>query len=280
MNVYFDNPTNSIAINRVVSNLERYMPENLERTNKENADLIILHVYGRHNHVAREVRSILEQGKQYAIVQYAMKSTRNPDPKDWMPIWDKAKVVWSYYDLPTPNLYLFPLAADPNVFFQVKLDKDFLVGTLGTKTCYGAECFGEVHLAAYQVRGKVVHVGEKFGENPIVTHYSNISDEELRLVYNRCNWFSSLRRKEGFEVTAIEALLCGTRPIMFASPDYLRWFDGLVQFIPEDTVGRTVGHLRDILRGTGPVTDAEIEETKKRFNWERIIKEFWKRCTN
>jgi len=281
MKVYFDNPTNSIAIDRVVLNLERYMPEGSARTpDKEAADLVILHVYGRRDHVAREAQSILEQGKQYAIVQYAMKSTRNPNPKDWMPIWDKAKVVWSYYDLPTPNLYLAPLAADPKIFFPVEAEKDFLVGTLGAKACYGAECFGEVHLAAYQVRGKVVHVGEKPNENPIVTYYSYISDEELRLVYNKCNWFSALRRKEGFEMTAIEALLCGTRPIMFASPDYVRWFNGLAKFIPETTVSKTVKCLRDILGGEDcPVTKDEIEETKRRFNWERIIKGFWERIT-
>lgn len=278
MKIYFDSSANSIAIDRVVSNLEQYMPEGLARTDKETADLIILHVHGNNNHIAREAQSILGQGKQYVVIQYAMKSTRNPNPRDWMSIWDKAKVVWSYYDLPTPNLYLAPLAADPKTFYRVESEKDFLVGTLGVKVCYGAECFGEVHLSAYQVRGKVVHVGEKPNENPIVTYYANISDEELRLVYNRCNWFSALRRKEGFEVTAIEALLCGTRPIMFASPDYIRWFDGLAKFIPEDTVGKTVKRLRDTLRETSPVTDAEIEETKKRFDWERIIKGFWERC--
>jgi hypothetical protein len=281
MNIYFDSNANSIAIDRVISNLELYMPDGFTRVpDRESADLIILHAWGRNDHILRDTQLIMEQKKQYAVIQYAMKSTRNPDPKDWMPIWNNAKLVWSYYDLPASNLYLAPFAADPNTFFRVKgTEKKFLVGTLGAKQYYKAECFGEVHLAAFQKKGKVAHVGEKPNENPIVTYYSDISDEELRMVYNQCNWFSALRRIEGFEVVAIEALLCGTRPIMFGSPDYVRWFDGLAKFIPERAVGKTVKSLRDVLGGeTWPVTDAEIEETKRRFNWKNIIEGFWERC--
>ena len=279
MKIYLDNPTDSIAINRVVENLEKYMT-GVRVSDKADADLIVLHVFGRNHHVLRETESILKSGKKYAIIQYAMKSTRNPNPSDWKPIWDGAKVVWSYYDLPTPNLYLAPLASEPSVFYPVDIEKNFVVGTLGVRACYSSECFGEVHLAAHQSVGKVVHVGEKPNENPIVTYYSGISNDELRLVYNRCNWFSALRRKEGFEIPAIEALLCGVRPIMFDTPDYRRWFDGLAKFIPENSVEGTVKSLRDTFRGeTWPVTEADIEETKLRFNWEKSIKGFWE-CIN
>ena len=279
MKLYFDNPTKSIAIDRVVENLERYMTDDRVH-DKAQADLIILHVYGRHDHVEREVRSIIDSGRQYAIIQYALKSTRNPSPKDWKNIWDDAAVVWSYYELPTPNLYHAPLAASPETFYPTKIKKEFLVGTLGVKECYESECFGEVHLAAFQAVGKVVHVGEKLNENPIVTYYSGLTDEELRQTYNKCKWFATLRRKEGFEIPAIEALLCGVRPIMFDTPIYRQWFDGLAKFIPEKDTTKTVKSLRDLFKGEiSRVTPAEIEETKKRFNWEKSIKGFLERCT-
>jgi hypothetical protein len=275
MKTYFDNLTDSIAIDRVVTNLERYLPVGITRTaNRKEADLVILHVYGRRDHILRDVKYILENGKQYAIVQYAIKSTRNPNPDDWRFIWDNAKAVWSYYDLPTLNLYCAPLAADPDIFYTQEGKKDYLVGTLGI--CYQAECFGEVHMAAFQARGRVVHVGPKFGANPNVDIISNIDDDELRGVYNGCNWFACLRRKEGFEVPAIEALLCGARPIMFES--YRKWFDGLAEFIPEGTPGQVVQSLGRILKGpVKPVTSDEIEEVKKRFDWKRTIDGFWDR---
>jgi hypothetical protein len=280
MKFYFDNPTNSFAIDRVVTNLEKYMPDGLVRiASKQEADLIILHVFGRNHHITREAQSILGQRKQYAVIQYALKSTRNPDPKDWEILWGNAKIVWSYYDL-GDNFYHAPLAADPEVFYKMDLDRNYLVGTLGVKECYQAECFGEVHLAAFQAQGKVIHVGEQFISNPAVRYVSGISDKELNEIYNQCNWFACLRRKEGFEVTTVEALLCGARPIMFDTPNYRQWFDGLVEFIPESSVEKTVSNLRRIFRGKPhPVTEDEIEEIKRRFNWKKIIEGFWQRCT-
>jgi hypothetical protein len=280
MKIYFDNPTKSIAIDRVVLNLERYMPTEFIRVaTREEADLIILHVFGRNNHVTKDTESILNSGKKYAVIQYAIKSTRNPDSKDWKTIWDNAQVVWSYYNL-GGNFYHAPLAADPDIFINKNnTNKDYLIGSLSVKECYHAECIGEVHLATFKARGKAIHIGEVLVPNPAVTYVSNISDLELVDVYNNCHWFSCLRRKEGFEVTAIEALLCGARPIMFDTPNYRQWFDGLVEFIPESSVRDTSKHLARVILGEPkPVTDSEIEEIKRRFNWKLIIEGFWKKC--
>jgi hypothetical protein len=186
----------------------------------------------------------------------------------------------SYYDLPpADNFYHAPLAADPEWFYKTDTEKEYLVGTLGVKECYQAECFGEVHLAAFQAQGKIIHVGEQLIPNPAVKYVSNINDKTLSEIYNKCKWFACLRRKEGFEVTAVEALLCGTRPIMFDTPNYRQWFDGLAEFIPEGSVEEVVANLRHIFKSEPrSVTDDEIKETKKRFNWKTIIKGFWKRC--
>jgi hypothetical protein len=72
--------------------------------------------------------------------------------------------------------------------------------------------------------------------------------------------------------------MCGTRPIVFDTPNYRQWFDGLAEFVPECTPGELSGRLkRLLLTGPKPVTEQEVEETKNRFNWERIINEFWNR---
>lgn len=284
MKTYFDQPgTTSFAIERAVKALWSFMPIGMERVQREEADLIVLHVFGRNEHKTREAQEILKQGKKYAVIQYALKSTRNPDPKDWKTLWDGAKVVWSYYNLSKyiKNFYHAPFAADPTFFFPQEAKKDYLVGTLGIESSFEAECFGEVHLAAYQAGGKVVHVGKLPGENPIVDVYLSelVNDDDLCAIYNRCHWFSALRRKEGFEMTAVEALLCGTRPIMFGTENYRQWFGGLAEFIPERGVDETVRMLKKIFKGKPrPVTDDEIKEVRKRFDWYTSITGFWERC--
>jgi len=282
MNVYYDRP-NSRGIGRVIDNLEKYIPKDITLSSREDADIIVLHVVGRNIHITAEAQEILKQGKKYVVIQYAWKSTRNPEASDWKLLWDNAHLVWSYYDLKkyVGNFYHAPIAADPNIFYKQEEEKKYMVGTLGDIKCYKVECFGEVHLAAYYQMGKVIHVGQPFNHDPIVDFIKDISDDDLRKIYNQCKWFSALRRKDGFELPAVEAILCGTRPIMFDTPNYRQWFDGLVEFIPEGSVGDTVFRLSKLFKSrNNPVTDSDIIEVKKRFNWEIIAKGFWERCTN
>jgi hypothetical protein len=280
MRVYYNVGFDSWGLNRVVMELERYLPSDFQTTGDfDSADLTVLHVVGRRDHILRDVHRILQDGKKYAIIQYAFQSTRNPNPGDWLEIWDNAHVVWSYYDLSqyVKNFYHAPLASNSDVFYKQDAEKKYIVGTNGN--CYKAECIGEAHLAAWEVNGRAIHMGEKFGDNPIVDYVTNISDDDMRLFYNQCVHFSSLRRKDGFEMPAIEALLCGVRPIMFDTPNYRQWFDGLADFIPECGIGETAGRLKRLFKAEpSPVTNEDIEEVKRRFNWERSVKGFWERC--
>jgi len=282
MKIYFARPE-SRAVGRVITNLERYLPAgNTIVPDMDEADLVVLHVAGKNIHTTEAAQRILAQGKQYAVIQYAFLTTRNKDPNDWKKLWDGAKVVWSYYDLSAyiTRFYHAPIAADQDLFFRTNDEKKYTVGTLGDDGSYRIECFGEVHLAAFQVGGNVAHVGNLIGTYSNVDRLANISDDELRTFYNRCNWFSALRRVEGFEMGVVESLLCGTRPIVFDNPNYRRWFDGLVKFISEKSVGNILSELRNVLRETPqPVTDEEIEEVKRRFDWNKIITGFWERCT-
>ena len=256
-----------------------YLPASAElAANPSEADLVVMHVTGKKEHRTLEAQEYIKQGKSYAVIQYAMKSTCNPNPADWMPLWNGAKVVWSYYDLPAPNFYRAPLGAGSDLFYRQDLEKKYVVGTVGN--CFQAECIGEVHLAVWQASGRAVHVGEPFDKSPIVDYVSNVDDDALRGIYNSCTHFSSLRRKEGFEMPAVEALLCGVRPIMFDTPNYRQWFDGLAEFIPEAGIAETVASLKKIFKSKPkPVTDKEIEETKNRFDWKRSVEGFWEQCT-
>jgi hypothetical protein len=279
LKAYFGTKLNSFGLSRVINALLKYLPSDIESSNEKDSDLIILHVTGRNEHVTAQAQKILNEGKSYAVIQYVLQSSRNPDPKDWYKLWSGAKVVWSYYNLKNhiENFYHAPLGSNPNIFYKEKSDKKYIVGTNGN--CYKAECVGEVQLATWQVGGKALHIGERFNSDPFVDYVSNPSDDAFRKLYNLCNYFSALRRKDGFEIVAVESLLSGTRPIMFDTPNYRQWFDGLVEFIPEASVGETVGNLKRLFKKSPkPVTDDEINEVKNRFDWEKIVKGFWKQC--
>lgn len=277
MKVYYDLGFRSNGIERVIHALDKYTISPIEKVSSESeADLIVLHVVGRHDHVGMKINQIIEQGKHFAIIQYSLQSTRNPDPNDWVEYWNKADLVWSYYDLGQycNRFYHAPLAAEPEVFYLENKEKKYLVSTTGDT--YKIECIGEVRYATWNAIGKTAHLGHKLDTDPNTDYFEDITDDELRGVYNSSKWCSSLRRKDGFELGAVEALMCGTKPIMFDTPNYRQWFDGLVKFVPECSPGELSGRLKRIfLDGFDTVSKEEIQETKNRFDWKKIINGFW-----
>lgn len=281
MNIFYGSSSSTAwSVSRIISKLDEYLPEGMIRVHRiEEADLVVLHVTGRNEHTTHYAQDLHLQGKQYAVIQYSLKSTRNPDPRDWAQLWKRAKVVWSYYDLKEyiDGFYHAPLGAGSNLFYPQEVEKKYIIGSIGNT--YRAECIGEVQLAAWKAKGRVVHIGDRFGENPIVDYYSNITDDEMRIIMNSCKYFSALRRKEGFEMQAVEALLCGIRPIMFDTPNYRQWFDGLAEFIPESSVIETGAYVQAVLKkDPRPVTKEDLFEIRSRFDWEQSVKGFWRRC--
>jgi hypothetical protein len=263
------------GVERIIGKINEYAPPGTELTQTEAyADLVIFHVTGRHDHVLADTRRVRANGQRYAICQYSLASTRNPNPRDWIEIWEHASPLWSYYDLRGyAEMYLAPLGADPNIFHPVEAAKDYLIGTLGI--AYKDECVGECQIAAHTLRGRSVHVGPNFNSNPMVDYLSDISDSDLCLTYNRCRWFGVLRRGDGFEMPAVEAILCGVRPIMFDKPNFRLWYAGTAEFIPEGDPASVVQDLVRVLKADRPITDAEIADARRRFDWEMIMKGLW-----
>jgi hypothetical protein len=278
MRVYFGSWF-SRGVNRVTFQLEKYMPDDFVLADDpDSADLEVIHINGRHDKNVRKAKEALANGRKYAVIQYVLQSCRNPNPEEWADLWDDAQVVWSYYDLKKwiPNFYHAPLAATDK-FYKEDVEKKYLIGTMGVEP--KSECFNEARLACYVAGGRMLHVGKKFAEDPIIDFVQDVSDDELRILYNQCEWFSVLRRADGFEIIGLEALQCGVRPIMFDTPNYRQWYGDFSKFIPEKSVGETVRDLTKVLQGEPSiVTDKEIEEIKRRFDWKTIIDGFWNKC--
>jgi hypothetical protein len=265
MNVSINPYHPSRAIARIEINLRAHLPSGMTWTEPDDADLIVLPVIGRHDHCVIWAKLFKEQGRKYAIIQLSLKSTRNPDPADWLELWQGAEVVWSYYFLPGKfNFYHAPLGADPAIFRPLNIERAYVVGTTGQYP--RAECLWEVEKAASGA-----------GQRMLKIH--SVSNEELNRQYNQCHYISGLRHKEGFELPAAEGMLAGARPILFDTPDFRQWYDGIAEFIPEGNFLATINHLTRLFQSDPvSVSNKEVMYARYRFDWKRIVSEFWGRC--
>lgn len=296
MRVYLTPPQPSLGLERIATALKRYAPEQVVFSPfPRDVDLTIIYAIGRRDHIQRDTEKILNRGHKYAVIQVCLKSTMAPRAKDWLDIWQRAQVVWSYYDLEYAianesddfddffnslhliNFYHSPLGADSSIFYPRLHAPRYVIATSGTNRLQ--ESIRECILAAREVNANVFHLGRQvdWGEN--VYSAAGISDEKLAHEYSRCQFVSGLRRTEGFELPAAEGLLCGARPIVFDTPDYRFNYREFAEYIKEGTRAEVVEQLVELFNaGPRPVTERELMEARYWFSWERVCGEFWRRC--
>ena len=288
MKVAFTLTPNSQGIFRVVDALGKYSPSEVEFVqSEEEADVVVMSVTGRRDKALAKLEDILSKNKKPVVIQYAVRSTQKPHTKEWSELWRKAHLTWSYYNLnlyceedsisPEFNFYHAPLGVESEVFsrkFEYSI-KDYVIAT--NSLSYLTESVREVIAAAARLNETVFYLGEEL-DIPNVTCRTSISDEELSYYYNHSIFVSGLRRKEGFELPAVEGLFCGARPIFFDQPHYRQWFNDFGIFIPETPREAVIDNLEDIFKNTyRPVSDEEIERANDIFNWKKIVPEFWRR---
>lgn len=288
MKVYLQPDTYSRGVVRVADALMQYAPPSIELVQKPwDADFEIIHVYGRHDTIERRIDMLERKRKPYAMIQYAIRSTIRPKTNDWIRMWERARLVWSYYDLPRLcdedlvsgefDFYYAPLGVDSEVFKETKHDeRRFIVGACSQHAL--AEGARECAFASKNVQKPMFFLGHELRRGPDVVCCQNISDEEVANYWSQCNFVSGLRRIEGFEFPVIEGGLCGARPIVFDRPHYRKWFNEFAVFIPEAPREEVIDSLTQIFKGKAvPLTDAEKGVILDRFNWSRIINGFWKK---
>ena len=310
MRVYLTPPQPSRGLDRIAHALRRYAPASVEVCEfPRNVDLTVIYAIGRRDHIERQCVDIWRQGKKYVIVQVCLRSTMSPRVDDWLQasdvglysegfegIWLNSHVIWSYYDLDQAcvddgwslehdgdsmfdrdQFYHAPLGADPDVFYPRDMPKQYTIATSGYNRLQ--ESIRECALAAGAVNGMVFHLGETRNWYDNIIYANGIDDLQLATRYSMCQFVSGLRRTEGFELPAVEGLLCGARPIVFDTPDY-RWnYHEFAEYVHEGSRAEVVEQLVELFkRGARPVGDAELAEARHWFNWERICGEFWNRC--
>jgi hypothetical protein len=271
----------SRAVDRVVKALVKYKPDNIHITSSvDDADLVVLHVIGRQDRTGKQIARL---NKPYAVIQYSLRSTMRPKTGGWLEIWEGANLVWSYLDLEMYcnedgeevdfNFYHSPLGCDPNVFYPSVAKRDYLIGF--SSQSYVTESAREIVLAAGD--RKIMFLGRELNRDH-VDCYQDVSDAVLASLYSRCKFVAGLRRTEGFELPALEGLLCGARPILFDCPHYRQWFDEYGIFIPEGSRDEVIASLQKIFDNPSEYHGPTIEQARQDFAWKPIIERFWLEC--
>jgi hypothetical protein len=254
---------------------------------QEEADVVLLYVIGKRDHIAREVHRLKGMGKKVVLLQCALRSTRDPDTMAWIDIWREADLVWSYYDLKqllkddghraTFNFYHSPLGVN-KVFKQHGVNKEYAIVTNGE--FFEAESYHEIWTAAEMAGVEVMHIGKVFDYYEAVTYIPHGGNRpRMSGYFSQCHYVSGLRRKEGFELPAAEGLVCGARPVLYDRPHYRKWFGDLAEYIPEEKPAEVIKNLvRLFSQPVRTVMPAEIEEARQRFDWQNITDELWRRC--
>lgn len=270
----------SLGIKRVVVALKRYRPDNVIIVETpEEADLHIVHMVGNGQKPA------CQTGRPYAMIQYCMRTTETPFAQDWIQLWQNARAVWSYYDLLSIALedgaetsgvrfYHAPLGVESVFKPSAPVRKCFLIGTSG----YIADTEGvrECAEVAMRLGRRQFHLGPNLGLGTNVMFATGLEDELVADFWSQCSFVAGLRRIEGFELPVLEALMCGSRPIVFDRPHYRQWFAEHAEYVPEVAPDELVEHLHAIMsRPVRAVTPAERSQVARTFDWQMITAGFW-----
>lgn len=281
-------PSNlSKAVHRIADALAKYAPPVVEIVpEKADADLAVLYAIG-FPEIAEWMDEADANGQRAVIAQLCLRTSQRASTADWLPLWKRAALVFSYYDLPTlteedgeawrgVNFLHSPLGVDGDVFKPSGRAKDFVIGTSG----YVAETEGvkECAEAARTVGRRMFHLGPDLHVGDNVKAREGLTDAQLAEYWSRCSYVAGLRRTEGFELPAVEAIACGSRPVMFDRPHYRKWFNGHADFIPEGSEREVTAALVDLFRSEPrPVGDEERQAVLWKFSWESIVSSFWTR---
>ena len=219
---------------------------------------------------------------KYVLFQYCLYTSDIESLAIWQAIFSQALMVVSYIDIPSVlkaanfNFHLTPWGVDTNIFYNYAQPRAKAILTTGWSRTQ--EAIVECYLAVRRSGKGMVNLGDDFNLGNGFTAFSRITDQELCKLYNDCEFVSGLRFKEGFEVSVIEGLACGCRPICFDLPIYKAWFGDLPQYVPHCRDSALVEKLEIILRyGTNPISEIEIQNVKDKFNWQTITDSFWKK---
>lgn len=274
----------SRAFLRVANALELYRPDTVSiAACQSECNFQLLHVISYD--AVEYARSLRARNIKYAVMQYCLGTTDQPDHSWWYELWKGAEIVWSYYDLSEDaqevgfNFYHAPLGVD-EVFIDHErqgLVRNRIV-TMGFVSGPSAEPIEEVWIAAARAGIDAIHIGPErvkgMDRYPDNWHAITPTDRDLAEIYSTSRWVSGMRHVEGFELPAAEGLVCGCMPIVFDQLTMRHWYRDRVQYVGECSGEELIGKLQAIFeRGIDKPVDRSIGV----FDWKSLCDGFWSR---
>ncbi len=303
----------SRAMTRVANAIKRYAPPNIVFVNSaEEADIQVLHVIDWCD-------EFLNWPRSYIAIQYCLETTSCKSVVDWSGFWAKSILTWSYYDLGrymervpaipcSERLFRAPLGADqvfqeharqllcrPHSLRVHGSGQRNLIVTSGYVSGPGAEAIEEVWSAAERTGWAGVHIGPSKVEGVrrcgLPADWRSVvgcTDAELAWYYRNAYFVAGMRYVEGFELPAVESLLCGSQPLVFDQASQKHWYGDLVQdMVPEKQSPRhrslsayleeKFSEAKYFLVANGAHSDSiltcpqNVAKASARFNWASII---------
>lgn len=257
-------PYLSRAFNRIEEGIKLTLPKSAKMNGYDDADLVIIPV----------VDAFDVDLAQDAILFQLCYDTTSEGLDYWEYVWDKARLVVSYYDLPIPEnlkwkFVRMPLGFDPNMFYMPRQPlpfKRYEAVVTGFVDGPGGEVISDV----WRAFGNIAHVGEDFKLGPGYNHFVNVPDDKMRELYQQSRYVIALRYVEGFELPIIEGMACGAQPVIFDMECYTHWFGDVAYKI--DPEGDIVQQLRDL-----PDPKEISLDERLQFSWQVVMQDFWRR---
>lgn len=222
---------------------------------------------------------------RYVLVQHNFLNADINSAAVWLGIFQQALMVVSYSDLPSLigknafNFLLTPWGVDKGVFYCLDLPRRN--GILTSGWCCEGEAIKECYLASDRCGKHMVNLGDDFHFGKGFSATSRITDRELCMLYNQCEYVSGLRFREGFEMSVVEGMACGCRPVCFDLPVYRNWFHDAACYVPDCRGPELVNCLEALLcRTPEPISRCEQEWVAETFDWKTIANRFWSNLLN
>lgn len=302
----------SRAMVRVANAIKQHAPGHVVFVDRaEDADVQVLHVIDWCD-------DFWHWPRPHIAIQYCVETTQQMCADRWAEFWHGSVLTWSYYDLARylndrgigaihDKMFHAPLGAD-SIFRDnaQQLLRNLITGarpsasrprdlivTSGYVSGPGAEAIEEVWNAAERTGWAGVHIGpaavEGMRRRSMPAGWRSAegcTDSELADYYRRAYFVSGLRYVEGFEMPAVEGILCGAIPLLFDQWSQRHWFGDLANtMLPESGSKRCLTNRLEemfsvatheasrnaVTRDCTLVGTAELATALARFNWASII---------
>jgi len=119
--------------------------------------------------------------------------------------------------------------------------------------------------------GKAFDHKGQLQENKNVIYETDISDDELALLYSKAKLYVSLSKYEGFGLPIIEALLHKTPVLCSEIEVFKELFTGYVNFTETDSIKKIAENFKTAM-GSNIFTESKSINLQKKYNWEKTAK--------